>query len=202
WSHGDQEIFTRAELVERFDWGHVGHTGARWDQKKLAHVQASHLRMLEPSQVAALTLPFVRARGLTVQDDDPRLAAAAALVMPRAGTLVEVAEAVDYFFRDAPVFDAAAAQKLLTPDSADKLEALCAQLEAVEPFERATLEARTKAWLEAQAMELQDVAQAARVALTGRKASPGLFEVIEVLGRSAAIARLRAGAARARSTTA
>jgi len=199
WSHGDQEIFTRPQLIEAFDWGHVGHTGARWDQKKLSHVQASHLRMLQPSQVASLALPFVRARGLQVQDGDPRLSAAVALVMPRAGTLIEVAEAVDYFFRATPVMDEAAAQKLLTPDSADKLEALCAQLDAAEPFERATLEARTKAWLDARGLPLQEVAQAARVALTGRKASPGLFEVIEVLGKSVALARLRAGAARARA---
>ena len=63
WSHGDQEIFTRAELIEKFDWEHVGRTGARWDQKKLTHVQASHLRMLTPEQVATQVLPFLsRAR--------------------------------------------------------------------------------------------------------------------------------------------
>jgi glutamyl-tRNA synthetase len=199
WSHGDQELFTRSELIEKFDWEHVGRTGGRWDQKKLLSVQAHHLRALEPTRVAELAAPFVRARGLTVSDDDPRLRAAVVLVLPRATTLVEVAEAVDYFFRDPIELDPAAAQKLLTPESADKLEALSRELAPVEPFERTLLETRIKHWLESQGFALQDVAQAARVALTGRKASPGLFEVMEVLGQDRTLARLRAGAARARN---
>jgi glutamyl-tRNA synthetase len=200
WSHGDQEIFTRDELIAKFDWEHVGRTGARWDQKKLTHVQAAHLRMLSPQAAAAQALPFIRARGLSVQDDDPRLPAAVALVMPRASTLIEVAEAVDYFFRDAPELDQAAAQKLLTPAIADKLAALRDQLAAApEPFERTALDARIKGWLEQSGTALQDIAQPARVALTGRKASPGLFEVIEVLGRERSLARLDAGVERARS---
>jgi glutamyl-tRNA synthetase len=135
-----------------------------------------------------------------VQDDDPRLPAAVALVMPRASTLIEVAEAVDYFFRDAPELDQAAAQKLLTPAIADKLAALREQLAAApEPFERTALDARIKGWLEQSGTALQDIAQPARVALTGRKASPGLFEVIEVLGRERSLARLDAGVERARS---
>jgi glutamyl-tRNA synthetase len=199
WSHGDQEIFTRRELVEKFNWEHVGRTGSRWDQKKLLSVQASHLRVLEPAQVAALALPFVRARELEVRDDDPRLSAATALVMPRATTLPEVAEAVDYFFRDEPQVDPAAAQKLLTPESADKLDALSVEISAIEPFDRHTLETKVKAWLDARGFALQDVAQAARVALTGRKASPGLFEVMEVLGKQRTLDRLRAGVERAKS---
>jgi glutamyl-tRNA synthetase len=201
WSHGDQEIFTRQELIEKFDWAHVGSKGGRWDQKKLISVQASHLRMLSPEQAAAQALPFVRARGLTVAEHDPRLTAAAALVLPRASTLVELADAVDYFFRDPPVVDDAAARKLLTADSADKLEALATLLAAVEAFDRATLELAVKAWLDQRGHVLQDVAQAARVALTGRKASPGLFEVLEVLGRERSVARLAAGAARARASS-
>jgi glutamyl-tRNA synthetase len=199
WSHGDQEIFTRSELIEKFDWEHVGNKGGRWDQKKLSSVQATHLRMLAPEQAAALALPFMRARGLTIADGDPRLAAAAALVQPRSTTLVELAEAVDYFFRDLPVVDEAAAKKLLTPDSAAKLEALAAQLTAIEPFERGAIEQAVKAWLDQTGAQIQDVAQAARVALTGRKASPGLFEVMEVLGKERTLTRLAAGAARARS---
>ena len=199
WSHGDQEIFTRPELIAKFDWEHVGIKGGRWDQKKLLSVQATHLRMLAPEAAAALALPLVRARGLTVAERDPRLAAATALVQPRATTLVELADAVDYFFREPPVVDEAAATKLLVPAVADKLAALGNHVAKVEPFERGTLEASVKAWLEQNGFTIQDVAQAARVALTGRKASPGLFEVMEVLGKERAVARLEAGAASARA---
>ena len=198
WSHGDQEIFTRAELIAKFDWEHVGSKGGRWDHKKLSSVQATHLRMLSPEQAAAHALPFVRARGLTVADDDTRLAAAAALVLPRSTTLVELAEAVDYFFRDPPIVDDAAARKLLTGENAPKLDALATLAAAIEPFERTAIEHAVKAWLEQTGTAIQDVAQPARVALTGRKASPGLFEVMEVLGKQRTLARLAAGAQRAR----
>jgi glutamyl-tRNA synthetase len=199
WSHGDQEIFTRQELIEKFDWAQVGRTGGRWDAKKFSHVQASHLRGLDPARVAELVVPFMAARGLEVAKDDPRLRAAAELIMPRATTLVEAAEALDYFFREIPVMDPVAVSKLLTPQRAELLAALSAQLETVEVFDRATLEQKLKSWTEGQGMALQDMAQPARVALTGRKASPGLFEVMEVLGKQRTLDRLRSGAELARA---
>jgi glutamyl-tRNA synthetase len=64
WSHGDQEIFTREELIEKFDFEHVGAGGAKYDLKKLAAVQGEHLRLLPAARIAELALPFVRARGL------------------------------------------------------------------------------------------------------------------------------------------
>ncbi len=198
WSHGDQEIFKREELIEKFNWEHVGHTGARWDQKKLSSVQAEHLRMRTPSDVAQLAARFVRARGLEVADGDARLEAACALVMPRASTLVEVAEAVDYFFRDQPVVDEKAATKLLVPAAAPVLEKLIEEITAVAPFERVALEARVKAWSESSGIALKDIAQPARVAISGRAATPGLFEVMEVLGRERTLTRLQAAVIRAR----
>jgi glutamyl-tRNA synthetase len=198
WSHGDQEIFNRQELIEKFDWEHVGKTGGRWDQKKLTSVQAEHLRMSEPKTVAALAARFVRARGLDVAEDDARLVAACTLVMPRASTLVEVAEGVDYFFRAEPVMDEKAAAKLLVPAAADTLDALAREVSSIEPFERIALDAHVKAWAEKNALALKDIAQPARVALTGRSASPGLFEVMEVLGKERTLDRLQLGAKRAR----
>jgi glutamyl-tRNA synthetase len=198
WSHGDQEIFTRAELIEKFDWEHVGRTGAKWDQKKLSHVQASHLRMLTPAQVGAQALPFLHARGLAIDANDARLAPAMELVLPRATTLVEVAVAADYFFRETPELDPAAA-KLLTPQSAALLDALGVQLSLIDAFDRGTLDTQIKAWAANEGLTLQDIAQPARVALTGRKASPGLFEVMEVLGKPRTLARLAAAAFQARS---
>jgi glutamyl-tRNA synthetase len=196
WSHGDQELFTRDELVQKFDWAHVGVTGGKWDQKKLASVQAHHLRALSPERVSELSRPFLAERGLEVAERDPRLAAAAALVMPRCTTLVEVAEAMDYFFREPPTLDEAAAQKLLVPAAAARLTGLADLLQTQSAFDRASLETAIKAWLEPQGVSIGELAQPARVALTGRKASPGLFEVIEVLGQERCVTRLRAAAER------
>jgi glutamyl-tRNA synthetase len=199
WSHGDQEIFSRDELIEKFDFAQVGRTGAKWDQKKLAFVQAEHLRKLPPEGLAALALPFVQARGLELTGVDATLTAACALVAPRATTLVEVADMVDYFFRDPPVLDDKAATKLLTAEAAPRLLALRDLVASLEPFAGSTLETQVKAYAEQHAIALKDFAQPARVALTGRAASPGLFEVMEVLGKQRCLARLEAGAARCAS---
>ncbi len=192
WSHGDQEIFTRAELIEKFNWEHVGETGARFDIKKFQYVQANQLRMLPPETLASEVAPFLLKRGLTVAGSDPQLIAAAPLVAPRATTFIDAADALDYFFREPPVFDEKAKAKLLTAEARVQLTDLATVIENVTPFAREALEAAVKAWLEAKGLELKTVAQPARVALTGRAASPGLFEVMEVLGRERSLRRLRA----------
>jgi glutamyl-tRNA synthetase len=192
WSHGDQEIFTRPELIEKFDWEHVGQTGARFDIKKFQYVQGNHLRMLPAATLARQVVPFLAKRDLIATADDPQLMAAAPLIAPRATTFVDAADALDYFFRDPPSFDAKARKKFLTEDKLALLDELATLIAPLEPWTAAALEVAVKRWLETEKLELKDVAQAARVALTGRSASPGLFEVMEVLGRERSLARLRA----------
>jgi glutamyl-tRNA synthetase len=195
WSHGDQEIFTRAELIEKFDFEHVGAGGAKYDLKKLAAVQGEHLRLLPAARIAELALPFVRARGLFVDADDPRLIPAFESVRLRASTLADAAERIDFYFRAEPVFEEAARKKFLTPAAAHALDGFAAMLVDVTPFSALELEQRTNAWLASQGLAMKDVAQAARVALTGRGAAPGLFEIILVLGREESVRRLRHGKA-------
>jgi glutamyl-tRNA synthetase len=195
WSHGDQEIFTRAELIEKFDFDHVGTGGAKYDLKKLAAVQGEHLRMLPAARIAELALPFVQARGLDVSAEDPRLVPAFESVRVRASTLADAAERVDFYFRAEPVFDEASKKKFLLPQVAPLLSGLADVLNASEPFTAPALEERTNAWLAAQGIAMKDVAQAARVALTGRSAAPGLFEIAEVLGRAESVRRLVHGKA-------
>ena len=197
WSHGDQEIFTRAELIEKFDFEHVGAGGAKYDTKKLSAVQGEHLRMLEPARIALLALPFVRARGLDVQATDPRLVPAFASVRIRASTLADAAERVDFYFRDPPVLDEAGAKKFLLPAVAPHLGELAELARTAVPFEEAVLEASVNGWLERSGIAMKDVAQAARVALTGRAAAPGLFEIMAVLGREVSVRRLSEGKLRA-----
>lgn len=192
WSHGDQEIFSRAELIEKFNWEHVGETGARFDIKKFQYVQANQLRKLPAATLAEHAVPFLEQRGLSVAADDPKLLAAAPLIAPRATTLVDAADALDYFFREPPVFDPKAKAKFLGADKLRLLAKLAEIAERTEPFTAVPLEAAVKAWCEVDGLELKEVAQPARVALTGRSASPGLFEVMEILGRDRCLARLGA----------
>ena len=193
WSYGDQEIFTRDELIEKFSWDRVGTTAGRYDAKKFLHVQAEHLRMLPDDELAKRTVPFLAEIGIDVAPDDPALLKAIPYVKPRASTLVELAEAVDYFFQDV-VFDEKGKRKFLVPDNAENLRRLADVVEPVEPFEAAALETTVKAWMDENELPMKQVAQPARVAMTGRTRSPGLFEVMEVLGRSKTVERLRAGA--------
>jgi glutamyl-tRNA synthetase len=196
WSHGDQEVFARDELIAKFDWTHVGTSGAKYDLKKLDHVQGEHLRMLDDRRIAELARPFVTARGLEVDAADPKLVGAIEHVKLRATTLENVAEDVDYFFRDdsAIEYEEKGKRKFLRPDVADNLRSLASLCESVEPFDVPTLDESVRTWMESEKLSFKDYAQSARVALTGRTRSPGLFEVMAVLGRAATVARLRRGA--------
>ncbi len=192
WSHGDQELFTRQELIEAFDWANVGREGARYDEKKFMHVEAHHLRELPGEELAKGALPFAKERGLDVEAGDPKLVPAVETVRQRAHTLEDVASMVDYYFREPPELDEKADRKVLVAGAVENLRRYRELVADVEPFDKATLETKTKAWMEAESLTFKDYAQAVRVALTGRTASPGLFEVMEVLGKERCLARLDA----------
>ncbi|MEM9073803.1 MAG: glutamate--tRNA ligase [Myxococcota bacterium] len=198
WSHGDDEIFTRQELIEKFDWKSVGKTSSRWDPKKLAHVQATHLRAIDDAALAAQVVPFLEARGLTVRADDPTLRAALVPVQLRATTLQDLAADLDYFFREEIEYEEKAQRKFLVPDYVSNLEKLATLVETASPFNAETLEAAVTKWIEAEELKMKHVAQPARVALTGRTRSPGLYETIVLIGQERAVLRLRQGAQRAK----
>jgi glutamyl-tRNA synthetase len=193
WSHGDQEIFTREELIEKFSWDRVGSTAGRYDSKKFLHVQAEHLRRLPDDEIARGTVPFLARLEVRVDEDDPTLLKAIPYVRPRASTFVEVAEAVVYFFADV-VFEEKGKRKFLVPENSTHLSQLADVVERVEPFDAVALEPVVKAWMEAEGLAMKTVAQPARVAMTGRTRSPGLFEVMEVLGKAKTVNRLRSAA--------
>lgn len=195
WSHGDQELFSRDELIAAFDWKNVGREGARYDEKKFLHVQAHHLRAMPGEALAEGALPFVAQRGLDIDASDPRLLPAVESVRQRAQTLDEVASMIDYYFREPPEVDEKAAKKFLVAPVKPNLESFRAMIAATDPFDAPTLEANTNAWMEANELTFKQYAQAVRVALSGRTATPGLFEVMVVLGKERTLARLDAAIA-------
>jgi glutamyl-tRNA synthetase len=201
WSHGDQEIFTRAELIELFDWDHVGKTASRYDKKKLAHVQSHHLREHTDAQLGELVVPFLKKRGLEVAPTDERLVAAIGPVKLRATTLEDLAAGLDYFFRadDELEYDPKGRRKFLKPEHAGTLDKLHELASQAEPFDPETLEAKIAPWVEETGIKMKLVAQPARVAMTGRTASPGLYETMALLGRDATLSRLKRGAELART---
>src|SRR5690606_33555743 len=129
----------------------------------------------------------------------PRLVRAMPFLKPRAVTFPDLADGAIYLLVDEPEMDEKAASKFLTAESVPHLGWLADAVTGVEPFTDAALSAKVEAAMEAAGLTMKQVAQPARVALTGRTKSPGLFEVMELLGREATLSRLERAIARAKA---
>ena len=148
----------------------------------------------------ARVLPFLAARGIE-RPSPERVRAALPAIRDRAHTFVEAADLLDFFLRDEPVVDAKAAEKALVPAAAKLLRGLIGALEEAPSWGEATLEEVIKECALREGVPFKDLAGPARVALTGRSASPALQQVMAVLGKDASLARLARGAARAEGLT-
>jgi glutamyl-tRNA synthetase len=200
WSHGDQEIFTRPELIEKFTWDHVQKSAAVFNPEKLIWMNAEYIKMSPPSQIAQRLVPLLEASGLQAEVRTVSaewLAQLVVLVRERAKTLTDMVMWVTPYFGQTVAFDEEAAKKFLTPAMAPVLSKLLARFEAFPTFSKQEWEESFKKFVEEEGMKMGQLAQPVRVALTGRTASPGLFEVIEVLGRDRTLLRLRKGIERA-----
>ncbi len=200
WSHGDQELFTREELIEKFSWKNVQTSAAVFNPEKLLWINAEYIKNNPPTQVAQALVPLLEAAGLKdeVQTVSASwLAQLVVLVKERAKTLVEMVEWVKPYFGQAVIFDEEAAKKFLTPAVVPILGKLLARFETFPVFSKQTWEVAFKQLVEDEGMKMGQLAQPVRVALTGRTASPGLFDVMEILGRDRTLFRLRQGVERA-----
>jgi glutamyl-tRNA synthetase len=197
WSHGDQEIFTRAELIERFDIKDVSASGAVFDQAKLEWLSQEYIKATDGARLAALVRPFLAEAGLTAPDD-ARLAAMLQTLRERAKTLREMVEVGRFYFERPTSYEEKSRAKLFTPVGAERLGVLIERLQTVEPFTPEALEALYRELVAAMGLKLVDLAQLTRLAVTGRTASPPLFDVLALLGREEVLARLRAAAEAAR----
>ena len=200
WSHGDQELFTRQELIEKFSWKNVQSSPAVFNPEKLLWINAEYIKTTPPNRVAQALIPLLVQAGLKDQVNtvSPEwLAQLVVLVKERAKTLVEMVDWVRPYFGDSVLLEEEAAKKFLTPAVAPVLGKLLARFEALPSFSKQVWEESFKKFVEEEGIKMGQIAQPVRVALTGRTASPGLFEVMEVLGRDRTLLRLRRGLERA-----
>ncbi len=195
WSHGDQEIFSRAELVELFDIKDVSPSAAIFDHTKLLWLSQEHMKRTEGRRLAALVEPFLERAGLARPADRAWLGAVVDTLKERARTLVELVEAGRFYFERPGGYDSRAAQRFFTPEGAGRLDRLIRRLGEIEPFEPEALERLYRELAAAMGLRLVDLAQLTRLAVTGRTASPPLFEVLALLGRQETLDRLRAARA-------
>ena len=197
WSHGDQEVFSKSELVDAFGWEACGRGDGKFDAKKFLAINHAHLkdaRLMPDDEYATRLLPFLAKRGI---EGVSRQAAkdAVPLVRERGTTFIDAADRLDFVFRKEPVMDDAAVAKFLVKSAAPNLRAIAVQVESATSWSVPAIEKRLHDWLAEQGLQIKDVAQSARVALTGRTASPGLFEVMATLGKSETLRRLQHAAA-------
>jgi glutamyl-tRNA synthetase len=194
WSHGDQEVFSKEELIAAFSWEACGRGDGKFDAKKFLAINHEHLktaRLMPPDEYATRVVPFLEARGAGVAGVTPEAVKRALYtIVERATTFVQAADMLDPYFRAEPVMDEKAAEKFLVKDAVPRITGFRDALAKSAEWTEAALEASVHAWLAEAGLEMKVVGQPVRVALTGRTASPGLYQVLFVLGREASLARL------------
>ena len=191
WSHGDEEIFSREELVEKFGLENVGRSAGVFSPEKLIWLNAHYIKESSPARLAELVAPLLEQKGYDVSDRD-FLAKTIPALQPRSKTIPELAENAEFYFieDDQLVYDAKGDNKFLTPEIKPVIEDLDQKLQQTEVLTNEILENIFKEILEAHGLKMRQIAQAVRLALTGKTASPGLFEIMEVFGKEKVKARL------------
>jgi glutamyl-tRNA synthetase len=193
WSHGDQEIFSREELVEKFSIDQVGRSAGVFNPDKLLWLNAHYIKNGDPERLAGLLVPFLKERGVD-PSAGPALHAVVKTLQERARTMLEMADGALFYYRE-PEYDPEAVAKHFVGESADYLDAMVRRLEEVAPFSHDGIEAVFKGLCEELGVKLGKVGPLARIALSGATAAPGIYEMMEVFGKEETLRRLRLAAA-------
>jgi glutamyl-tRNA synthetase len=197
WSHGDQEIFSMDEMVAAFDLPQIGRAPARFDLAKLDNLNGHYIRSTSDNELLAAiksVLPHVANGADLAAKLTPEMEAKLLAAMPslkeRAKTLVQLIDAARFLYAGRPLVLDDTAAALLSAEARGLMGKLQSRLAAVEPWSAAATEAAVRAFAETEGVKLGAVAQPLRAALTGRATSPGIFEVLAVLGKTESLARL------------
>jgi len=189
WSYGDQEFFTREELVRVFDIKNIGRSAGVFDIEKLQAINADHIKAAPPDKLIAPLTPFMEKLGLQV-DSGPDITKVIETLQPRSKTLEEMAQQAEFYYQADITYEEKAAQKFLKVAALEPLRLLAAKLAATTDFSEKSLESVFVAVMDETGLKLGKIAQPVRVALTGRTASPGIFEIISILGKDSVLQRL------------
>ncbi len=190
WSFEEQEIFSVEEILKLWSLDDQGKSPSVFDHDKLQWLDGQWMKLVDPAEIAARLVPFVENEKLiTGTPDMDWLAKLVLTLRERATTLVEMAQKSEFYFRELD-YEPEPAEKFLTPEIDHLMGKAGALVATVEPFDHETLHTEIRAWLEEEGQKLKVLAQPLRIALTYRKDSPGLFEVMEVLWRETTLERI------------
>ena len=198
WSQGDKEFFSPREMIEAFDLAHIGRSPARFDFAKIENMNGHYIRASRDEDlVAALesALTYLPDGAGAMQKLDDTMRAKLRAAMPglkeRAKTLIELLDGANFLFAERPLVLDAKAASILDAGGRAHIARMIPRLAALADWNAASLEAAVRLYSSEAAIKLGDAAQPLRAALTGRAASPGIFDVLEVLGREESLARLQ-----------
>lgn len=191
WSHGDQEIFSMEELIEHFSIEAVGRAAGVFNPEKLLWLNSHYIKTADPERIADLLKPFLRLNKIDISNG-PDLVSVVKGLQERSSTLVQMAEGAAFYFADQLDFDQKTRSKFLLEENRLLFTELKTALASCETYTESELETVLHAVLEKLGLKFGKVAQPLRAALTGGAPSPGIYELLEVLGKKRVLARLEA----------
>ncbi|WPZ32857.1 glutamate--tRNA ligase [Thalassobaculum sp. OXR-137] len=195
WAHGDEEIVPRDKAIELFDLGGVGRSASRFDFAKLENLNGHYIREADNDRLADLVLVRLRAEpeGLSLTEEtEGRIRSGMEGLKARARTINELADNARFYAATLPLSFDEKANKLLDDDGRRVLSGLAEKLRGLNSFQEGDVEEAVRSFAEAQELKLGKAAQPLRAALTGSTTSPGIFEVLAVLGKDESLRRIDA----------
>ncbi len=190
WSFGDEEIFSMAGLIEKFSLDNVGRSAGVFNPDKLLWLNEHYIKTGDPERLGGLVAELMEGQGVAV-NDGPEMTEVVKTLQDRAKTLVEMADGARFYFEAPAGYDEAAAAKFLNEEKREILELLIKHLGGLTVFALEDVEGAFKAIMEESGLKLGKIGPTVRVALTGGTVSPGIYDVVAVLGKDAVVARLQ-----------
>jgi glutamyl-tRNA synthetase len=200
WSHGDQEFFTRDDLIKKFSLKNLGKSASMFDLAKLSNLNSKHIQRTSPAILAEQLVPMLKKNSINAENDQFTQNAIATL-QPRSKTLIEMAQSIAFYYKNNVEFDEKVKAKNLNSASMETLATSADYIESIKDFTQENLETEFKKIMEETKLGFGKIAQPIRVALTGTNVSPGIFEMILALGKEKTITRIRKAIALIKSNT-
>jgi glutamyl-tRNA synthetase len=191
WSYGNQEFFTRDDLIEKFSLKNVGRSAGVFDTDKLLALNANHIKKMEPKRLFYYLNPFLKNKGIEAEHS-LFMDGVIKTLNKRSKTLAELSEGAEFYFSKDISFEDKKAKKLLNSDAKDLFLTAIPEFEKANDFSEAGLEKVFFKIMEITGLKFGKIASPLRAALTGKSISPGIFEMIAVLGKEKTVERLKA----------
>ncbi len=189
WSFGDEEIFSMGDLIEKFSLENVGRSAGVFNQEKLLWLNSHYIKTGDPDRLAELLKPFLEQKEINFADG-PNLVEVVKSLQERSATLLEMAEGARFYFVDPVNYEEKAKKKFLVAEQAELFKTILEKLSGCDTFDKVQLELSFAEIMAETELKFGKVAQPLRVALTGGVPSPGIYEVLQVLGKERSLQRI------------